>query len=264
MPPVSHCAILYYHSIREGCLSVSPATFRRQITFLAQIGFRSVGVGELVSSLATGANSERRVAITFDDGFAGVWENAFPVLTEFGFRATLFIAPTYVGKTLWGDPVTQTFGDKEERGLIPFPMLTWDQIVRMKAAGIEIASHTLSHPDLTAISEQEAVREIRESKTYLEEKLGIVIAGFCFPRGRVSTKIAEFVREAGYQYACTTQSGGITAASNRYLLPRVPGPNSVSDLVFQLKRIPSNPFTNSVLRVARFVETHRPLPAQVQ
>ena len=120
---------------------------------------------------------------------------------------------------------------------------------------MEIASHTLSHRNLTEISEQDARREIQESKKVLEENLGVPIRGFCYPRGRVTDTLARFVLEAGYDYACTTVPGHATVQSDRFLLPRIPGPASVSDLIFRLNRIPRNILTRSALRLARYAET---------
>jgi len=249
--------VLYYHSVAENCLSVYPSVFRAQLAYLEQHGYGCISLGEWLTSQGSTQAVERRVVLTFDDGFGSMWENVLPLLKEFGFRATFFIVPGYVGKTLWGDPLTRRWSMEENHGRLPFSMMNWDQIVRMTEAHMEIGSHTLSHPDLTDISEEDARTEICESKEYLEEKLAVQVRGFCFPGGRANGTLARLVRESGYDYACTTQQAHVTTDSNHFLLPRIPGPASVSDLFFRVNRIPSNLLTESALRVARYLETHR-------
>ena len=257
MNPSGATPVLYYHSVAENCLSVNPSVFRAQLSYLKQHGYRCISLGEWLASQGSMQAAERHVVLTFDDGFGSMWENVLPLLKEFGFSATFFIVPSYVGKTLWGDPLTRRWSVEEKPGRLPFPMMSWDQIVRMSEARMEIGSHTLSHPDLTEIAEEDARTEICESKECLEEKLAIRVRGFCFPRGRVNGTLARLVQESGYHYACTTQQAHVTADSNRFLLPRIPGPSSVSDLFFRVNRIPSNLLTESALRLARYVETHR-------
>jgi peptidoglycan/xylan/chitin deacetylase (PgdA/CDA1 family) len=257
MNPSGAIPILYYHSVADNCLSVNPLAFRAQLSYLKQHGYRCINLGEWLASQGSMQAAERRVVLTFDDGFGSMWENVLPLLKEFCFRATFFIVPGYVGKTLWGDPLTRRWSLEEKPGRRPFPMMSWDQIVRMSEARMEIGSHTLSHPNLTDIAEEEARKEIHESKAFLEEKLGIPMQGFCYPRGCQNDALVKLVQESGYHYGCTTTPGYATPDSNSFALPRIPGPVSLSDLVFQLKRIPANILTTSALRAARYAETLR-------
>jgi peptidoglycan/xylan/chitin deacetylase (PgdA/CDA1 family) len=250
--------IFYYHSVAEKRLSVKPSVFRAQLSYLKHRGYHCIGVGEWLASQKNGRKSEKCVALTFDDGFGSMWENVLPLLQEFGFRATFFIVPGYVGKTHWGNPNTGTWSGKEQPGRMPFPMMTWNQITRLGEAGMEIGSHTLSHPNLTNISEEEARKEIRDSKEFLEEKLGISIQGFCYPLGRQNEVLTELVQKSGYRYGCTTKPGYATPDSNPFLLPRIPGPASMSDFIFHARGFPQNVFTQSVLRVARKFESLAP------
>jgi peptidoglycan/xylan/chitin deacetylase (PgdA/CDA1 family) len=254
---VSGTPILYYHSVAESGLSVKPSIFAAQMSYLKEHGFRAISMKEWRMLVESGQAQAKRVVLTFDDGFGSMWGNVFPLLQEFGFHGTFFVVRSYVGQTLWGDPVTKRWSSEEGPGRIPFPMMNWDQIARMSEAGMEIGSHTLTHPNLNELGDEDARREVFGSKAYLEERLGVPVRGFCYPRGRFTEALARFVREAGYDYACTTEPGHATAESHRFLLPRIPGPASVSDLVFRLNRIPRNILTSSALRVARYAETLR-------
>jgi len=249
--------ILTYHSVGANSMSVVPAAFRAQLSWLKRHGYYCTSVTEWLASQKDTRESQKCVVLTFDDGFGSMWENVLPVLREFGFRATFFVVPSYAGQTLWGDPVTKRWSTENGLGRIPFPMMNWNQIAQLSDAGMEIGSHTLTHPNLNELGEEDARKEIRNSKTCIEEKLGAPVHGFCYPRGRFTEALTRFVEDAGYDYACTTQSGHAVPGLNPFLLPRIPGPALVSDLVFRLNQTPRNILTRSALRVARYAESLR-------
>jgi peptidoglycan/xylan/chitin deacetylase (PgdA/CDA1 family) len=221
---------------------------------LKKAGYRGASLQELLASPRNEEASCKRIALTFDDCFEGAYRNAAPILDEFGFRATFFVVVDYVGKTMWGDPVTQKWAREAKRGRTPFPMMNWHQIGELQRAGMEIGSHSISHPNLTELPEKRAAREIAESKTVLEEKLGAPIHAFCYPWGRHNDALARLVCDAGYQYACTTRCDRVTFETNRFLLPRIAGPGSVTDLIFEINGVPKNFLTRSMLRAARSFE----------
>ena len=255
MNPPGATPVLYYHSIADNRVSVSPRAFRAQLAYLKQRGYRCTGIGEWLDR-PQGAH-EKPVVLTFDDGFACMHENVLPILNEFGFRATFFIVPGYVGTTLWGDPVTGRWSREPSPGRVACPVMCWEQVLGLHRAGMEIGSHTLSHRNLTDLPEQDARREVTESRRVLEQMLATRVRGFSYPRGCVTQALAHLVQESGYDYACTTQPGDLSSAMHRFLLPRVPGPSTVSELFFQVNRIAANPWTRSALRLARYVETRR-------
>jgi len=81
---------------------------------------------------------------------------------------------------------------------------------------VEIAAHTISHPDLTKVSLLEAEKEIKDSKTYLEDLLGHSISVFCFPYGRYNDTIKKIVKDAGFIGARTCQTGGFNLPQDPY------------------------------------------------
>ena len=90
------------------------------------------------------------------------------------------------------------------------PMLTWDMVREMAAAGIHFGSHTFSHPILSRESEQRVMRETRESRLELEKRLGTPVTGFAYPNGTpadFNDATVAAVRRAGYTHACTTIAG---------------------------------------------------------
>jgi peptidoglycan/xylan/chitin deacetylase (PgdA/CDA1 family) len=89
-------------------------------------------------------------------------------------------------------------------------LLTWNHLVLMQKAGVTIGAHTLSHPCLTFLSEQEVKTEISRSKTILEETLSTQIDFFAYPYGTEESyndNIVKNVEKAGYIAAFTLENG---------------------------------------------------------
>jgi peptidoglycan/xylan/chitin deacetylase (PgdA/CDA1 family) len=81
------------------------------------------------------------------------------------------------------------------------------QLREMARGGMEIGSHSVSHPDLTVLSLANRKKEIAESKRFLEDRLGKKIISFCYPSGRVNADTRRLVKNSGYLYARTTRPG---------------------------------------------------------
>ena len=106
--------------------------------------------------------------------------------------------------------------------------MDWDEIREMHRDGMEIGSHTMTHPMLTLVSESVMRTELSDARDRLCEMLGAVPEGFVYPSGAFSATARNIVREAGHIYACTSQSGFIGEKADQHLLPRV----NVSDRGF--------------------------------
>lgn len=90
-------------------------------------------------------------------------------------------------------------------------MLTSAEVKAMRDAGMKIGAHTVSHPILASLSEEEACQEIGESKRFLEHLLGERISVFAYPNGKpgadYSPQSVEVVRRCGFDAAVSTQWG---------------------------------------------------------
>jgi peptidoglycan/xylan/chitin deacetylase (PgdA/CDA1 family) len=107
-------------------------------------------------------------------------------------------------------------------------LMNWNEIREMHRDGMEIGSHTMTHPMLTQVSESTMRTELSEARARLSEVLGTAPVGFVYPSGAFSATARNIVREAGHIYACTSLSGFIGGATDQHLLPRV----NVSDRGF--------------------------------
>ncbi|WP_368648444.1 polysaccharide deacetylase family protein [Castellaniella ginsengisoli] len=211
--------ILMYHQIGEPSprgtpyrgLTVHPRDFRRQMLWLRRLGYRGLSMARLIPYLR-GEKHGKVVGITFDDGYANVLENAVPVLEECGFLATnYFVVRQLGGSNVW---------DADE-GVPPSPLMDAAGLRAWAAAGHEVGSHTLNHPDLSRISPELAVNEIRDSREALEQIAGAPVRAFCYPYGHFNAALAAVAREAGYDSATTTARGLARLDDDPYALPRV-------------------------------------------
>lgn len=152
------------------------------------------------------------VALTFDDGFQNFYERAFPVLSFYGFPATVFLVADYCGKyNDWqGNP---SFLPRAR-------LLTWEEINFQAMNNIEFGAHTCTHPDLTGISLTAAEREITESKTIIEEHTGRKVELFAYPYGKFNQAIEQIVAE-NYAAAVSVKLNKITSQSDIYALERI-------------------------------------------
>jgi hypothetical protein len=99
---------------------------------------------------------------------------------------------------------------------------TWDQLREMEAGGIEIGSHSVSHPILTNISASRLESELVESRRRLESELHHAVELFCYPNGDFNAEVRRAVASAGYRAAVTTSPGFNDRGSDLFALDRFP------------------------------------------
>ncbi len=183
--------IMAYHHVKQldtpQLDTVSPQNFKRHMDYLKKHQFHVVRLDTLVNAIQSHRRLPRKsVVITFDDGNEDNYTNAFPILKKYQFPATIFVISDLVNAD----------------GYLSVP-----QMKEMMAYGIDIGSHTRGHPYLPALSSEDQKNEIYESKRRLERELGVSVKYFAYPSGGFSEQIKQFVREAGYEGACTTNRG---------------------------------------------------------
>lgn len=197
--------IIYYHSIANTPLSVKVANFKNQMKYLKDNNFTTILFEDLVNENYN--KSIKNIVITFDDCFLDVYENALPVLKEYGFIATFFATVGYDDVTLWGSEKEQRWNTKKtEIFNIPYTFMNKNHRKELISLGMEIGSHTINHFNLDELNDKDLESEIVHSKKSLEDELCIEVETFCYPRGRYNANTISVVSD-NYKSACVTKRG---------------------------------------------------------
>lgn len=102
-------------------------------------------------------------------------------------------------------------------------VMTLAELERLTAKGaFRIEAHSVTHPALTALGEAERDREVRQSRADCEKLFSQTVPGFAYPYGDMGPEVRETVIACGFDWACSTRYGAVSAASDRYALPRMP------------------------------------------
>ena len=211
----SSVPILMYHAVhpKSSVISIKPELFQWQMGWLFENQYKVISLGSIVEDLVNGDPlPDRAVALTFDDGYACLFDYALPVVENYGFSATVFLVVNHCGgMNNWaGQP----------KSIPSMPMLNWEQISEMDRRGVQFGAHTMNHPRLDQVQPEEIEWEIKGSKTILEEKLGHPVMSFAYPYGQKSSSVCELV-EREFRVACGTQLGMVTSSSDPYELERI-------------------------------------------
>ncbi|MBI3928681.1 MAG: polysaccharide deacetylase family protein [Armatimonadetes bacterium] len=212
--------IFYYHSVGgPPPQTLALESFRVHLDALRRAGCRTLTVAELLA-----AEVEKRsgdIVLSFDDGLLDNYTHVFPLLLEYGFRATFYVVPGHDGVTRWVHPRSGRWSDVPRPGYtIGFETMGALQRRELAAHGMEIGCHSFTHRKLTGLSPAELHREIVESRARLQEELGREVLTFCYPNGRFNLEILRRVEAAGYRGACSTLPGYHNPRGSRFVLHR--------------------------------------------
>lgn len=210
--------VLMYHSIatsarpRFARFVVRPAEFAAQMDLLAAAGYKPIAARDLARQSPDGDLRARPVVLTFDDAFADFESAVMPILQKHGFPATIYVPTGYAGRTAsW----LRDCGEEKR------PILSWRALRDIASAGIEVASHSHTHPQLDRIGIPLVMDEVQRSRNMLEDNLGVPIEGFAYPFGYWSRSVRSCVSAAGYSYACAVGELPVSATADPLTLPRV-------------------------------------------
>jgi peptidoglycan/xylan/chitin deacetylase (PgdA/CDA1 family) len=200
--------VLMYHVIKAPPpgtpypeLWVAPERFSAEMAALRSEGYQGVTLLQVLNAWHAGTALPRHpVVVSFDDGYPSQSRSAAPVLRRLGWPGVLNLEVHNLGP--------EGIGVHAVRALL--------------AAGWEVDSHTVTHPDLTTVGDARLQSELVTSRRLLRRRFGPGVATlFCYPSGRYDARVEAAVRAAGYRAATTTQPGWATPAADRFALPRV-------------------------------------------
>lgn len=216
--------ILMYHQVgtfnplpwvTHGAKFCEVRAFRAQMRLLQKLGYEVIALAEalrLLSDGQPGVSERPKVVLTFDDGFANFAENAWPILREFRYPATVYVLSGMLnGKATW-------LKKKEAHARL----LDAQTIRRLHAEGVSFGSHGCTHRRLAELSAEEQYQEIAQSRVELEQIITAPVLDFCYPYGSFDETALRHVREAGYRSAVTCEKRAADPADSPYALPRIP------------------------------------------
>ena len=205
-----------------------------------------------------GASLRRVAAITFDDGYAGVFEHAWPLLNALGIPATVFLVAEVHEhgreQGFWWDhpEVLRVYSPENEHrwltglkgdraailgvgGLAPTwcQPATWGTIAGAAREGLGIGAHSATHRTLPALADAELDRELVESRDLIRQNSGVEPAFFAYPYGVWDERIRDAVQSAGYRAAFTLDADARTRKNDPWTLPRLNVPSGLGDSAFQ-------------------------------
>ena len=214
--------VLMYHRIvqkRKDAgkhkIFVYEKNFIKQLEYLHKNGYQTITFQDIYDKKITDFN--KKIILTFDDGYQDNYYLAFPLLKKYNFTAVIYLV-TKEKENVWG------IKEGEPR----IPMMNKEMIAEMLDYGIEFGSHTQHHLAVNEIPLEKAQKEITESKKDVEEITGKQCVSFAYPFGGINEKVKQLVKQAGYSYAVSTNTG----------------PDEFLSDPFQIKRIDIGPRTN--------------------
>ena len=197
--------ILMYHSISDddpdNSLLVPIAMFNEQMLWLKENGFTAMSMDEALEAMTTGTVPKKPVVISFDDGYADNYYNAFPILKEHGMKGTFFIITDRTDTDGW--------------------YMSSAMLREMNEAGMEIENHTSNHLELNSLSREEQIASIKNGQDTLRQLVGVESEYLCYPVGRYDDITIDVSKELGIKAAVTTQGGISSINDGSYELKRV-------------------------------------------
>ncbi len=193
-------------------LYVAAERFRRQLAALAHSGYSTASLSVLTAACRAGQLMPDKVVISIDDGARNFFELGMQALAEYGFQAIQFLVAGQIGGINEWDA---------KHGHPVVPLMDAGQVREWLAEGHEIGSHSMTHRNLSKLSEPEARVQIIDSKKQLEDQFGVEVRHFCYPHGKCNGMTQGMVEEAGYQTGCTTRFGVNGPGQDPYALNRI-------------------------------------------
>jgi GT2 family glycosyltransferase/peptidoglycan/xylan/chitin deacetylase (PgdA/CDA1 family) len=212
--------VLAYHSLSD--LSQDPIlreygirgeVLADQLDALSARGHEFIDLDLLLAALAGEAPlPERATLVTFDDAYADLLPTAVEVLSRRGIPGIVFAVSGQIGGSNEWD---------RHLGAAELPLLDAEGLQALRAARMEIGSHTVSHPQLTKVPAETVEAELHGSAVEIEQVGLPRPRAFAYPHGEWNPSIARAAATAGYDVAFTIDPGRVEPGSDRWALPRI-------------------------------------------
>lgn len=234
-----HRVIICYHNITKDDVDA----FEQHIAHLSK-ECRVVKASEIKR---VEAYKRPVVAIMFDDAFAGVVENALPILRKHGLTAAVSVPTGNLGER-------PKWSLEAESSVVDEIVMTEQQIAELDRADFEVFSHTVSHPLLTEIENSRLEAELASSKRALEGIVGHEVVGITYPHGAYDNRVCEAARKAGYKLGFTIEPSVVDGTTDYLMIGRFLVSPGDSLIKFKLK-------VRGAYQVAKYTKASKELMA---
>jgi len=153
-------------------------------------------------------NDSKKVIICFDDGYNSVYKYAYPVLKQYNITMTCALITSYINS-----------GKSSGYGRSYTYMNKWEIQELIDSLGVEIASHSISHPNLTKLSDEQVKYELIRSKRVLDSLFNQETITFVYPYGAANRRIIDLTKKSGYKLGRSIRWGEPNLWVDRYLIP---------------------------------------------
>lgn len=205
---------------------ITESQFTEHLQILKDNNFITITLADLAKIPLHKRFEKKYIILTFDDGYQDNYTYAFPILKKFACKAVIFLVSN-TDHNEWD--VTQT----QEK---VFKLMTQAMLGELKESGlIEFGGHTLTHPRLSTLTDQQLHDEIVTDKLKTEEKLNIKLTSFAYPYGDLDERVKKVVHETGYDFAVSTDSGSAALSDDLLQIRRIAIFPSISAFGFKRK-----------------------------
>jgi peptidoglycan/xylan/chitin deacetylase (PgdA/CDA1 family) len=206
--------VLMYHAIGDSAHCIKPDIFEAHMIYL-RAHARVISLDAMLNAESLQSVAPLTCAISFDDGYAGAYEHAYPILRQYGFQAVVYVTTSAIDT-----------GGAKRSFTIPgfFPgeaTLTWPQVQEMSRDGMTIGSHLCNHVDMTMVGRDVGMEELTRSKEIISQRLGAPCMHFAYPFGLFNRRTTDWVRACGYQSAVTIRHSVVSENPDPFTIPRM-------------------------------------------
>lgn len=218
-PPKGRLVVLYYHGV--------PPDFR--VNFERQMDALQKGASVAPADFEGRLPSDKKhVALTFDDAFDSLFDNALPILAARNFHATIFVPVGWIGRCpSWAS---------DEDGLDPDEtVMTIEQLKKLASSLVALGAHTINHPVLSKLENKQVREEIAGSYDRLVEICGRKVRTFSFPYGDHDARCVKECKASGFDFAFSISPEEVDTESSNFLRGRTKVDPSDGPIEFFLK-----------------------------
>jgi peptidoglycan/xylan/chitin deacetylase (PgdA/CDA1 family) len=202
---IQAATILTYHRFGEPnypSTNIKSEQFEGHLEELTSGRYKLLPLPEIIRAFRNREHlPPRAVAVTIDDAYRSIYDVAWPKFRRAGLPLPIFVSPAFL------DGGSESY-------------MTWDQLRELAAAGVTIGGHTLSHPHLPELSDNELANEIDRAIQRFVAELGYRPTLFAYPYGEYGMREKAAVQKAGYEAAFGQQSGVAASTLDLFELPR--------------------------------------------